>query len=73
MFKYLLGKLAEKFLDAALKANNSKKISQKEFKDMILRKDSNMVNTLSELLNISKTDVQKGINEYKKLLEKNKK
>jgi len=70
MFKYLLGRLAEKFLDTALKVNNTKKISQEEFQDMILKQDSTAINSLSDLLNISKEDVRNGINEYKKLLRK---
>ena len=70
MFKILLYTLAEKFLETALKLNGAKKISEKDFRCMILRKDPKAINSLSEFLNISEEDVKNGISQYRKILEK---
>lgn len=73
MFENVFQSFAQKLLEAALKLNGAKKISKEEFKNIILNKDSKSVTAISNLLNISEEDVKKGINQYKKLLEKNKK
>ncbi len=73
MFKTLFHVLAEKFLETALKLNRAKKISEEDFRAMILRNDPKAIGSLSDFLNISKEDVKSGISQYKKLLEKNKK
>ncbi len=73
MFKTLFHVLAEKFLETVLKLNGAKKISEEDFRAMILRNDPKAIGSLSDFLNISKEDVKNRIEQYKKLLEKNKK